>query len=117
MIVIMHGIYPSMGVHGAGERILVLCAPEDMWMPLWKWDQMLKSCPGIQACTLLHTPSLMFGRHEAQEDALYLAGGHCLLIVIVYRTIPPEQARSKQCCSIHRCAFPARGLAAPHVTV
>jgi hypothetical protein len=32
----------------AGDRILVLCAPEDMWMPLWKFDQMLKSCPGIQ---------------------------------------------------------------------
>ncbi|KAK9825444.1 hypothetical protein WJX81_000071 [Elliptochloris bilobata] len=32
-----------------GERILVLCAHEDMWMPLWKWDQMLKACPGIQA--------------------------------------------------------------------
>ena len=27
----------------------MLCAPEDMWMPLWKWDQMLKACPGIQA--------------------------------------------------------------------
>ena len=37
----------------------MLCAPEDMWMPLWKWDQMLKACPGIQAlpapehCTML----------------------------------------------------------------
>ena len=38
----------------AGERVVVLCAPEDMWMPLWKWDQMLKACPGIQACTTAH---------------------------------------------------------------
>ena len=40
----------GMTVHDdlAGDRIVVLCAPEDMWMPLWKFDKMLKLCPGIQ---------------------------------------------------------------------